>query len=71
MYFSLANTCERNGVTSVRATSLRMRRKAAIAGLGFHNIHREPLVQSESIPASSKICAKFDHLTALGRDASG
>ena len=71
MYFSLANTCERNGLTSAGATSSMMRRKAAIAGLGFHNTDCEPLVHSESvdsIPTSGKICAEFDHLTTLGRD---
>ena len=76
MYSSLSNTCERDGITSARATSLRIRRKAAITGFGIHNIHHthhKPLVCSESvdsIPVGSKICAEFDHPAAFRRDAS-
>ena len=49
IYFSLANTCERDGLTLAKAASSRMGRKADVAGLASTKIHPKPLVPSESV----------------------
>ena len=49
IYFALANTYERDGLTLAKAASSRMGRKAAVAGLASTKIHPKPLVPSESV----------------------
>ena len=50
-----------------------MTREAVVAGLLSTKIHYNLLVHLESvnsIPAGGKTSAEYDHLAALGRDAS-
>ena len=73
IYFSLANTCERDGLSLAMATSSRMTRKAVVAGLASTKIHYNLLVYSKSvnsIVAGGKTGTVFDHLVASGRGAS-
>ena len=71
--FFLGNTCERDSLTLAVASSSGMTRRAVVAGLVSTKIHYNPLVHSKSvnsIPAGGKTSAEFDHLAALGKDAS-
>ena len=66
-------TREKDGLTLAVATSLRMTRKAVVAGIASIKIHYNPLVHWKlvnSILADGKTGANFDHLAMLGRGAS-
>ena len=67
IYFSLANTCERDGLTLAMATSSRMMWKAVIAGLASTKIHYNPLVHSESVNSSLVAAKSVPSLTTSPR----
>ena len=55
LYFSLADTCERDSLTFARATSLWMTQSAVVAGLTSIKIHHNLLVHLDFILAGGKI----------------
>ena len=67
MHCSLADMCERRGLTLAMVSSSRMTEKTVVAHLVSTLVHSESV---NSSPADCKTGAEFNHLTTVVRDAS-